>query len=275
MHYFSEVSAYALILIALERLRAVQKFSATTLNSSSKRRRAWLSIVVAWIIPLAISGPLAVLLKYRGERTPVIGNHCMFLGRGEPTSHIEIYGSVVILIFDGLIPILIFTYSFCYIRKCLVEEQKRVSEGIRGDSFHEGYRYHICWQMIKRRHKTVKILMITSAVYVVCWIPNKIMFLMVNYVGHGKKYSEFTWNSPEYQTGLLLGITGSCINPYLYAWQSKEFRKHSKRALKSLLPKCLCNEFEYRHMKNTNQRNETSKVSASEATGKVRTESRT
>ena len=58
--YFSEVSAYALILIALERLRTVQKFPATTLNSSSKRRRALLSIVVAWIIPLAISGPLAV-----------------------------------------------------------------------------------------------------------------------------------------------------------------------------------------------------------------------
>ena len=90
--------------------------------------------------------------------------------------HTEIYSSVVILIFDGLILTLIFTYSFCYIRKCSVKEEKRVSEEMREDSFNEEYRSHICWKMIKRRQKTVKAPMITSAVYVVCWIPDKYMF---------------------------------------------------------------------------------------------------
>ena len=59
--------------------------------------------------------------------------------------------------------------------------RERVYEGIQGDSLDEGYRYYNCWKMMIRGQKTVKVLAITSVVYAVCWIPNKIMFLMVNY----------------------------------------------------------------------------------------------
>ena len=267
--YFSDVSQYGLVLIALERLRAVQKFPEPIFNSSTEKRRIWLSIVISWIIPLIVDSSLAVFVRYRRER-PVIGYHCIFLWGRKPTSKAKIYGTAI-LIFD-LIPVGIFICSFCYISNSLMEQEKRVSEGIRGDTFNDGYRYYRCWQMVKQRQKTVKVLMITSAVYVVCWIPNKIMFFMVTYMGQKEEYSKLTWNSPLYQIGILLGVTGSCINPYLYAWQSKEFRKHSKRALKGFLPKCLDDDFKYRHIKSKNQRKETSIGSASEATEKVETE---
>ena len=270
--YVTDVSAYGLVLIALERLRAVKKFQ-TTLNSARKRKwRVWLSIFATWIIPLAVNLPLVVLLRYRRGRTPLTGDHCTF-SWGEPTLGARIY-TCVTLIFDCLIPILIFVYSFCYIRKCLVGKEKRVSKRMQQDSFNDGYRYRICLQKIKRRQKTVKVLMITSAVYVVCWIPNKIMLAMISYVDQGDKPSKFTWNSPVYQIGLLLGFTGSCINPYLYAWQSKEFREHSKRALRGLLPKSLGND-NGKQIEGLNPRHETSFISKSEATARAKTESQT
>ena len=178
--YFSDVLQYGLVLIALERLRAVQKFSGTIFSSSSKRRGVWLSIVIAWIIPLTVDSSLAVFLRYRCER-PVIGYHCIFLWGRKPASNAKIYGTAILL-FD-LILVGIFIYSFCYISNSLMEQEKRASEGIRGDTFNDGYRYYRCWQMVKQRQKTVKALIITSAVYVACWIPNNIMFFIVTYMG--------------------------------------------------------------------------------------------
>ena len=207
--YFSNVSGYTLVLITLERLRAVQKSSETISNSTSKgcRWRAWLSVVSAWLIPLAVDGPGAFyILNYKREKTPVVGDHCIYIWEGEPTLNARIYGAAI-LIFEGLIPLIIFVFSFYHIRKFLVEEEKRMSK-ITGNAFNEGYRYYISLQMFKRRQKTVKVLMITSAVYVVCWIPNKIMFFMVNYVGQGERYSKFTLNSDVYQIGILLGFQG-------------------------------------------------------------------
>ena len=265
--YFSNVSGYTLVLITLERLRAAQKFPETISNDANKgcRWRAWLSIVIAWLIPLALDGPGAFyILNYKHEKTPVVGNHCIYIWEGEPTLKARIYGAAI-LIFEGLIPLMIFIYSFYHIRKFLVEEEKRMSRRT-GNEFNEGYRYYSSWQRLKRIQKTVKVFMITSAVYVVCWIPNKIMFFMVTYVGQGEKYSKFTLNSDVYQIGILLGFTGSCINPYLYAWQSKEFRKHCKKTLKSLLPKCLNCDFQYRQVGSTNQENSSSNISALRAT---------
>ena len=251
--YFSNVSGYALILITLERVRAVQMFAANTFkNSSRNTRTAWLSIVITWLIPFTVQCPEAFyLLEYKRNKPPVIGNHCIFLWGGKPTLNAKIYGAAI-LIFEGLIPLVIFACSFCYIGKGLLEEEKRVFGGTQRDAFTEGYRYYNSWQMVKRRQRTAKVLMVASVVYVVCWMPNKIMFFMVNYLGQGGKYSKFTWNCPVYQIGILIGFTGSCINPYLYAWQSKEFRKRSKKVLKSLLPKCLQDDFEYRQIENTN-----------------------
>ena len=271
--YLSNVSAYGLVLIALDRLRAIHKLPTTILNSTSKRRKVWLSIGIAWIIPFIPSPGTFYFVEYRRTRKPLIGNHCTVLQEGESSSGGIIFGCVIFII-DGLIPLVIFIYSFSHIRKCLVEEETRISETTLEDSINEGYKYYNCWKMVKRKQKTVQVLMIISAVYVVCWIPNKIMCFML--LGGGK-HLKLTWVSPAYQIGILIGFTGSCINPYLYAWQSKEFRKHSKRFLKRLLPKCLDDDdFEYREIKNTNQRKETSNIStASEATAGVKTDSNT
>ena len=258
--YFSVVSEYCLIVICLERLRAVDEFPGIVSNSSTRRRRAWLSIVVAWIIPFTFQSPKAIsLLEYKRKHKPTIGNYCIFRWGKEPTIRAKIYGGVI-LITEGIIPLLIFIYSFYRIRKCLLREEKRLSGRIQGSTFNDGYRYFNCWQFVERKRRTVKILMIAATVFVICWIPNKIMFFMINYLG--ENHTKFTWNCPEYQVGVLIGFTGSCINPFLYALQSKEFRKHSKKALKSLLPKCLDDDFGYRGFENAAEQNRNQNVGA-------------
>ena len=177
-YYFSNVSAYGLVLIALERARAVRKFSVTTLNNSSKRR-TWLLIVLSWIIPFAVDAPGAFyLLEHKNKDPPIIGNHCKFLWAGKSTLDAKVFSGVVLAV-NGLIPMGIFVLAFSYISNRLEEEEKRSFEVIRGETFNDGYRYYNCWQMVKRRQKTVKVLIITSAVYVVCWIPDKSCFSLL------------------------------------------------------------------------------------------------
>ena len=252
--YFSSVSEYSLILISLERLRSVRKFPTATINNPNRRRRTWISIITAWLIPFTFQCPKAFyILEYKREERPVIGNYCTFRWGRKPTIRAKIYGGTILLA-EGLIPFLIFVYSFYTISKCLLNEERRLFGRIQGDTFNDGYRYFSCWQIVERRRKTVRVLMMVTTVFVVCWIPNKIMFFMISYLG--EKNTKFTWNSPEYQVGILLGFTGSCINPYFYALQSKEFRKHSKKTLKSLLSKCLNDHFEYTKIENANRKDQ-------------------
>ena len=243
--YFSIVSEYLLIVICLERLQALHAFPRAFPNDSSRRQRAWLLIATAWFIPFLIEAPRAFyFLEYKRDQNPLIGNHCTFVWGEEPTLTAKTYSGITLLCYS-FIPLAIFVFSLYTIRKCLLREEKRVSGRIKGNTFNDGYRYFQCWRIVQRRHKTVKISMIAVAVFVLCWIPNEVMFFMVSYMGD-TKHTTFTWNSAVYQIGVLIRFTGSCINPFLYAWQSGEFRKHSKKVIKSFVPQCSNDDLEYR-----------------------------
>ena len=258
--YFSNVSEYSLILISLNRLNILQKYPMSISNNSiDKQRPSRLAIAAAWIIPFAVQCPAFYLLEYKGKRKPVLGNYCTFHWGREATLSSKIYGGVYLIIL-GLIPLTIYIYSFYVIGKCLLKEEKMLSVKLRRNSFSDGYRYFHYWQVIERRRVTVKILMSATAVFLVCWIPNKIMFFMVNCMG--EKNTTFTVNSVIYQIGVLIGFTGSCVNPFLYALQSSVFRGHAEKALKSLLPNCLNGIFEYRKIGNVSQKNQKTASSA-------------
>ena len=240
--YFSTVSECLLIVICLERLQALHAFPRAFPNDSSRQRRVWFSIATAWFIPFSIEAPRAFyFLEYKRDQKPLIGNHCTFVWGEEPTLTAKTYSGITLLCYS-FIPLVIFIFSVYNFRKCLLTEEKRVSGRIKGNTFNDGYRYFQCWKIVQRRHRTVKILMIAMVVFVVCWLPNNIMFFMINHMTDTK----FTWKSPVYQAGVLIKFTGSRVNPYLYAWQSREFSKHSKKVIKSLMPECLNDDFQYR-----------------------------
>ena len=246
--YFSTVSEYSLVLISLERLHAVHKFPVAGMKSPSRKKKAWLSIVITWFIPLAFHSPKFIyLLEYKRRQRPVIGNYCRYVWGRDPTPSSKIYGGVILMV-EGILPLVILIYSFCSIRRCLLNQEKKLFGGIRGKPSNYGSTTFSSWQTVERRQRTVKILVMVTIVFVVCWMPNGVMFFIIDFMG--EKHSNFTWNSPLYQVGILMRFTGSCINPYLYAWQSTEFRKHSKKALKSLLPRCLDDNFKYTQLEN-------------------------
>ena len=148
--YFSAASEYSLILISFERLRALHRFPMNVSHNPTRRRRTWLSIFAAWVIPFAFQRPKAAcLLEFKSEREPVIGNYCRFIWGRTPTLRAKIYGGVI-LIAEGIVPLVIFIYSFYNIRKYLSKEEKRVSGQTQGTPFSDGYKYYICWQIMER-----------------------------------------------------------------------------------------------------------------------------
>ena len=251
--YFSEASEYSLVLISLERLKAIGKFpmSTNTLRYGSKTG-TWLAIAIVWMMPLATGSPkFGYFLEYKGSRQPVIGSYCTFVWGTKPTLLGRIYAAII-LCTDAIIPVIIFFYSFFNIWRCLVKQEKTVASRIRGNTYSAGYRYYQCWQIFERRRRTVRILMVATLVFVVCWVPNRVMFFLINH--RGEKHARLTWNSQVYQVGILLGFTGSCVNPYLYAWQSKEFRRHCKEAMKCLIPTCPSFDFGYKQFDNNSEK---------------------
>ena len=180
--YFWIVSEYSIILVGLERLLAVRKSSVAISHDSTTRRNTWLSIFTAWFIAFVLKGPKVIyFFKYKRGQRPTVGSHCRCLDGTVPTLRSQICAAVK-FIATALAPLLIIVYSFYSIRKYLLTEEKGASRQLRNNSFSDEHRYFFCWQTIKRRQRTVKSLMIATAIFVLSWMPCNMMFFIINYI---------------------------------------------------------------------------------------------
>ena len=77
--------------------------------------------------------------------------------------------------------------------------------------------------------------LIISMVYILTWIPNSVIFLLLQFS------SLVTPDSPADQLGILLVTFNSCINPIVYSLHSTPFSKSLKNLLWCCRPRCKRN----------------------------------
>ncbi|XP_072178657.1 galanin receptor 2a-like [Diadema setosum] len=75
----------------------------------------------------------------------------------------------------------------------------------------------------RARKNIVKTLLIVSVTFAVCWTPNQIMYLNFNLGG----YLDF--ESGFYYFSVILAFCNMCINPFIYAFKYRRFKKGVKK----------------------------------------------
>lgn len=98
-------------------------------------------------------------------------------------------------------------------------------------------------RQIKARVKVAKVVMSFVIIFVICWLPRQIWFLVYHY--RDPEYNMF-WHVFKI-LGFCLTYVYSCVNPYALYFLSSQFRKYYNRYIF-----CCCPKFKYRSL-NTEQ----------------------
>lgn len=75
--------------------------------------------------------------------------------------------------------------------------------------------------------KAAKTIILIVSCFTVCWVPHTMLSLVGSLCVHCARKIQPEW----FQTLLLLAYTNSCCNPFIYAFQRRDFRKTFKRIL--------------------------------------------
>lgn len=92
-------------------------------------------------------------------------------------------------------------------------------------SFYFFYNIIFFYLFFFTRRKITRMTLIISVIYILTWIPNSVIFLLLRFTDH------VTPNSPVDQLGILLVTFNSCVNPIVYALHSTPFRQRIRSML--------------------------------------------
>ncbi|XP_022100730.1 orexin receptor type 2-like [Acanthaster planci] len=79
--------------------------------------------------------------------------------------------------------------------------------------------------LLNARKKVIKMLLTVVVTFAICWAPNQLMFFAYM-CGWNLDFS--SW---YYHASVLIAFCNSCMNPFIYGFQSKQYRKALKKAL--------------------------------------------
>ena len=92
-------------------------------------------------------------------------------------------------------------------------------------SFYFFYNIILFYRLFFIRRKITRMTLIISVIYILTWIPNSVIFLLLRFTDH------VTPNSPVDQLGILLVTFNSCVNPIVYTLHSTAFRQRIRSML--------------------------------------------
>ena len=92
-------------------------------------------------------------------------------------------------------------------------------------SFSFFYNIILFYRLFFIRRKITRMTLIISVIYILTWIPNSVIFLLLRFTDH------VTPNSPVDQLGILLVTFNSCVNPIVYTLHSTPFRQRIRSML--------------------------------------------
>ena len=211
-------SIYILVFISFERYRAVS--NPLFYRTHDVKIQTRLNIAFAWFIGFFIQLPTIIGVTYTAnENDTTIGSFCMYTWKEKTTSS-SIYAVAFTL--QYVIPASIFIINFCRIKKCIGKLDITLRHCLADR--------RSLVQIMRNKRRTIRIVFITCLAFFVCWTPNNTMYFLFQY---GNRM-EVSWDSNLYQVGIVLGYFNSCINPLLYAFQSREFRKHCKNIMRKV-----------------------------------------
>ncbi|CAH8459176.1 unnamed protein product [Schistosoma rodhaini] len=189
------------------------------------RMKVWLCLIIiftVWIIAVLISMPLAV---YQQKHKDPINNVSSCRENWPKESSREVF-TIVSFVLQFVIPCSII--SVCYFRISLLLRSRLHTQ------IGSGTKTHIKEEReIKRKRRTNTMLIAMVIIFVICWIPLNILWMVMDV--HSEEQINDVQNSKNFSLIFfichLLAMSSAVYNPFLYAWMNSNFRKEFHRIL--------------------------------------------
>ena len=198
----SLVSVVSLIAVAFERYFAV--LYPHDIKRRISKTKLKVIIPACWIFSFIWNLPLFLLVKYDKDL-----DFCY--QDWPPGWYINVY-SFGWLIFIGILPVTIMTGLYS---RVVYQLWVKTSQAVDLPQS----------AVIKSRKRVTKMVLSVTVVCAVCWLPNLITYVLDGLDSHG---------DVVHTTTVVLVTLNSAVNPIIYCFQSKKFRKYVKALL--LLP---------------------------------------
>lgn len=212
--WLAGVSIYLLVVISFERYAAITKPFKTRLGIT---RKTYIYIGLAWFFGFARELPVIVGIRY-GAANATVGTSCYYWPKQLPS----VFIFSLLFISQYIIPAAIFFYNFYRIKKRIHTLDVSLKTALGQPKQRV--------EIMKSKRRTIRIVLMVLVTFLMCWTPNNIMYLLFQY----GNVSDVDWSTDYYQFGIILGFSSSCINPFLYAFQSKQFRVHCGKVFRKI-----------------------------------------
>ena len=205
----SLVSAFTLVLVAVERYHAI--VHPLEVERRITKRKATLSIACCWVLAALFTLPSFVTDRFVEE-----GQSCK---EGFPLSWQNVSYNTLWLMVGALVPMALMTVLYSVIFHSLRSKNRasQVSATHRASAVTK---------------KTVtKMMFSVSLIYILCCFPTHILYYV--YIFHPELFPE---EDLTFRVSYILLVLNSTINPLVYCFLVKRFRKQ----LKKMLCRCSC-----------------------------------
>ena len=205
------MSAFSLVVIAVERFLAVVR----PLDGRSRltTRRLIAIVTAGWIFVFLYNLPLFFVVRYNTDG----GNNDQSCRDHWPNETSAEAFKIACVFVYGVIPI---SVMICLYSRVLYTLWKG---GIRATQLSEQAR-------IRTRLKVTKMVVVVSIMYVVCWLPNLVTYMLSQFkpelLGHGAYF----YSVPFVVSVVLVGLN-SAMNPFIYTLHSTKFRQFIRLAI--------------------------------------------
>ena len=220
LFYFEIVSIYTLVAIWFERYAAVCKPLATYSSSTPKKARKILCAV--WLLSLIPFIPTIYGTRYTPtQELSSIGAHCTVTVFTTGVFWNILYH--LIFVMQSVLPLTFLIFCFVKTQKALQRQFENLgkTQNSQTGALH----------LIKQREKTLITIVIVTVSFFSLWTPDQIVFILYQF------NVVTSWNTNIMQVTVVLYFSSCCINPIIYTFRSKLFRKGMKASL--CFPVCL------------------------------------
>ncbi|XP_038045864.1 mu-type opioid receptor-like [Patiria miniata] len=210
------ISTYNLLSLTMERYFAiVHPFTYQAAFAKRPRLKVGVVIAACWIIGTVINSYVANAFKVQGGR-------CV----SSAAYRSKVIGGLVAIL-QYIVPVAVMLFAYIRTSVELKSGAARVGPApanvgqaagastTDGNAQPEG----MMESLLRARRNTFKMLLIVFITFLVCWTPNQIIYLLFNL---GWNLNVQDW---YYLLSIAMVAANSCVNPAIYAFKYRQFRK--------------------------------------------------
>ena len=207
----SLASAFTLVLVAVERYHAIVHPLEFELRIT--KRKATLSIACCWVLAALFTLPSFVTDRFVEE-----GPYCR---EGFPRDWQNVSYNTLWLVVGGLVPMVLMTTLYSIIFRSLWSKNRATRQSATGRA------------RLNAKKMVTKMMFSVSLIYILCCFPTHVLYYI--YIFHPQRFSGDDLSFP---ISYILLVFNSSLNPLVYGWQVKRFRKCWKKMF------CRCHSSE-------------------------------